>query len=265
VNLFVGIARERRLNPFYVEVTDLQRWNYRDGVVVSQGHIVAGMYVDGELSTFDFLPYQTKAYRDFKPITDLMAVAHYYNNLGAEALLDDDVDRALPLLETAVDLAPGFDKALNNYGVVLLRLGRTAEAMAIYEKALATDPENVALLTNLVRTYQLMGRTARANELLAELETLNQSNPYLFVYLGEQALARGEIDAALAYMAQALRRDSDVAEVHLGLAKVYLAMGELKKARHHVERSLKLDATNSQARAYAAIIERGPSDVSAQP
>lgn len=36
VNLFVGIGHKRRLNPFYVKVTDLQCWNYREGVVVSQ-------------------------------------------------------------------------------------------------------------------------------------------------------------------------------------------------------------------------------------
>lgn len=49
------------------------------------------MFVDGELSTFDFLPCEVKAYRDFKRIADLMAVAHFYNNLGAKVLLDDDV------------------------------------------------------------------------------------------------------------------------------------------------------------------------------
>ena len=35
VNLFVGVARDRGLNPSYVEVTDLQKWNHRDGMVVS--------------------------------------------------------------------------------------------------------------------------------------------------------------------------------------------------------------------------------------
>lgn len=257
VNLFVGVARERRLNPFYVEVNDLQRWNYRDGVVVSQGHIVAGMYIDGDLSTFDFLPYQAKSYRDFKPITDLMAIAHYYNNLGAEALFADDVARAKSLLELAVKLAPDFDKAVNNYGVVLLRLGRAAEALELYDKALELSPGNVALMTNTARAYQLLGRTEEANELLSQLEDVNQTNPYFFVYLGELALGRGELDAAMEYMVKALRRDSEVPEVHLGFAKVYLALGDLKKARHHIERSLKLDATNSEARSYAAIIERG--------
>ena len=66
VNLFVGMSREVQLNPFYVEVTDFQRWNYREGVVVSQGHIVAGMSVDGELSTFDFLPYQAQGLPGFQ-------------------------------------------------------------------------------------------------------------------------------------------------------------------------------------------------------
>ena len=75
VNLFVGIARANRLNPFFVEVQDYHRWNYQDGVVVSRGHIVAGMYVDGELSTFDFLPYTPKSYRNFAPIDDLKAMA----------------------------------------------------------------------------------------------------------------------------------------------------------------------------------------------
>lgn len=260
VNLFVGIARERRLNPFYVEVNDLQKWNYREGVVVSQGHIVAGMYVDGELSTFDFLPYQAKSYRDFKPITDLMAIAHYYNNLGAEALLDGDVERAMPLLELAVKLAPDFDKAVNNRGVALLRVGRPSEALELYQRGLELDPGNVALLSNSARAHQVLGNSDRANEILSQLEGVNESNPYFFVYLGELALGRGDVDTALKYMVRALRRDSEVPEVHLGFAKVYLALGDFQKARHHIERSLKLDATNAEARAYAGIIERGNVD-----
>ena len=57
VHLFVGVARHNRLAPFYVEVVDHQRWRHQNGMVLSQGHIVAGMYVSGELRTFDFLPY----------------------------------------------------------------------------------------------------------------------------------------------------------------------------------------------------------------
>lgn len=254
VNLFVGLAREQRLNPFYVEVRDYRRWNYRDGVVISQGHIVAGLYLDGELSTFDFLPYRPKSYRDFRPIDDLQATAHYYNNLGAEALMAGEVPRAEELLEIASSLAPDFDKALNNLGVVYLRQGRLEEAAELYQRGLEHNPDSAPILTNLARAYQRLGREAEAAELLARIEELNETNPFYFVYRGELALSQGKPDEALRFMTRALRQESEVPEVHLGFVKVYLAMGEVRKARHHLERALKLDATNEEARRFAELL-----------
>ena len=258
VNLFVAVGRERRLNPFFVEVRDYQRWNYQDGVVVSRGHIVAGMYVDGEMATYDFLPYRPKSYRDFRPITDLAATGHYYNNLGAEALMDGDLDAAERWLDIATRLAPDFDKAINNYGIVLLRRNRLDDAMRTYEQGLELHPANVPLLTNLVRAYQLQGRHERAGELLDVLEGLNRASPFFYVYRGDAALAAGDSATALDYMRRALRADSEIPEVHVGLARVYLATGSLNEAKHHIDRALRLDATHEEARKYAALIERGP-------
>ena len=259
VNLFVGMAREVRLNPYYVEVTDFQRWNYRDGVVVSQGHIVAGMSVDGQLTTFDFLPYRAKAYRDFKPIDDLTAIAHYYNNIGAEALLDNDLQRAQEALTLAVDLDPDFNKALNNLGVHYLRSGRSDEAVQLFREALERDPADVALMTNLARALQTQGQAQEATELLAELDEVGQTSPFYFIYRGDMALAEGDPTKALEFLREALRRDSDLPEVHVGLVKTYMALGEIGKARHHLTRALRLDATNQEARRFAVMLQpKGP-------
>lgn len=254
VNLFVGVAREQGLNPFYVEVTDYQKWNHREGMVVSQGHIVAGMYLEGELKTYDFLPYRPKAYKAFNPIDDLTAAAHYYNNLGAEALMAGDLATALQHLEVATGIAPKFEKGLNNMGVALARSGQYDKALEWYRKGLEIDPENPMILTNLTRLYQQTGRAKEADELLARLEASNESNPFFFVYQGEMALSRGENEKAIAYMVRALRQDTELPEVHIGFVKVYVALGDLKKAKHHLERALKLDATNQDALAYAKLI-----------
>jgi len=254
VNLFVGIARQLRLNPFYVEVKDYQRWDFSQGSVVSHGHIVAGLRIDGKLSTFDFLPYKPKSYRDFEPISDVKATAHYYNNLGAEALLAGDLASAQTRIEAAVALAPDFNKALNNLGVLLLRKGERQRALEVFEQGLTHDPQNVALLTNAVRAYQEIGRTEKADELLATLESVNQSNPFFYLYRGEVALSKGDLPLALDYMKKAYRRDSENPEVHVGLVKVYLAMGDKERALHYVERALQLDATNLEARRYAALL-----------
>ena len=254
VNLFVGVARDLGLNPYYVEVTDLQKWNHRDGMVVSQGHIVAGMYLDGALRTFDFLPYRRKAYRDFKPIDDLTAAAHYYNNLGAEALLAGNLGRARELLTTATRIAPRFDKAINNLGVVLARGGEPEKALEVYERGLGISPDDSPLLTNMARAFQQLGRKEDASRLLAKIEGSNTTNPFFFVYQSDVALGRGENARALEYMTRALRLDSELPEVHLGLVKVYLALGEMDKARHHLGRALKLDATNQDALQYARLL-----------
>ncbi len=256
VNLFVGVARHRRLNPFYVEVEDYQRWKYQDGSVVSAGHIVAGMYVDGELSTFDFLPYEPKSYRSFKPIDDLQAAAHYFNNLGAEALLDGDLDRAESYVRLAHRLDPQFSKAISNLGVVLMRRGDAVEASKVLEAGLALYPDNVALLANSARAYQLAGRQSEAVSLFTRIDAVDHANPYFFVYRGELALSHGDPRQALDFMRKALRRDSENPEVHLGLVKVFLATGDLGRARHHLQRALQLDATHEEARRYAAMLEK---------
>lgn len=254
VNLFVGLARGVGLNPFYVEVTDYQTWNHRQGMVISQGHIVAGMYVDGELKTYDFIPYHPKSYRRFKAIDDLTAVAHYYNNLGAEALLAGDLAGARRLLGIAAAVAPAFDKGLNNLGVCLARGGDYEGALATYRKALALDPANSMVLINMARVYQQTDRQREAEELLRQVEKQNTSNPFFFVYEGELALARGDTAKALDYMVRALRLDSDLPEVHLGLVKVYVALGDLQSARHFLARALKLDATDQEALHYARML-----------
>ena len=43
-------------------------------------------------------------------------------------------------------------------------------------------------------------------------------------------------------------------EVHVGFVKVYVALGDLEKARHHLERALKLDATNPEAQELAQML-----------
>lgn len=254
VNLFVGVAREMGLNPSYVEVTDLQKWNHREGMVVSQGHIVAGMYIDGELHTYDFIPYRAKAYKEFKPIDDLTAAAHYYNNLGAEALLGGDLGRAREMITIATRIAPRFDKAINNLGVVQARSGDSAQALETYKRGLAVTPDDPTLLVNMARALQQLGRGAEADQMLAKVEAVSTTNPFFFLYEGEVALGHGDTAKALAYMVSALRLDSELPEVHLGLVKVYLALGDLEKARHYLARALKLDATNQDALRYAKLV-----------
>lgn len=256
-NLFVALARRSRLNAFYVEVHDAQRWSYEAGAVVSQGHIVAGAYLDGELSTFDFLPYQAKAYRAFAPIDDLTATAHYYNNLGAEALLAGDLERAAELVGRAARIDPQFTGALNNLGVVRARSGDVGGARKAYAAALAIEPDHVPVLTNLARLEQEAGDRARAAALMQRLARLRVDNPFFYIYQAQRALAEGDGRRALRHLADALRRAPELPEVHVALVEAFLAVGDLDRARHHLGRALRLDATHPEALRLARLLDPG--------
>lgn len=254
VNLFVALARHLRLSPFYVEVEDYQRWDHRQGMVISQGHIVAGLYMGGDLKTYDFMPYRVKSYRDFHPIDDLTATAHYYNNLGAEALLDGRDQEADHYLGIAGRIDPKFVKGANNLGVLYARRGDFEKAIATYRAALEIEPQNVPLLTNLARAYQQTGRAKEADDLLATVEGVHHNNPFFYVYRADLALSRGDHVRALDFLRQALAIDSESPEVHLGLTRVYVALGDLDKAKHFLERAIRLDPTQPEARKLAALL-----------
>ncbi len=256
VNLFIALGRHAGLNPFYVEVIDQRGWSYHQGMVVSRGHIVAGMRFDGELKTFDFLPYSPKSYRDLQPLEDRRAVAHFYNNLGAEALLAGDLLVARRHLDLVGTIAPDFVVGMNNLGVCLARQGELDDALQTYRRGLELEPSNVAVMSNAARLYQQQGFPREAETLLARVRASRRASPFFYVYQGERALVENELDAALEYFREALRLDSEVPEVHLGLVKLHLALGELKRARHHLGRALKLDPTHPDADPYRELLAK---------
>lgn len=255
VNLFVGLAREVGIEAIYVEVDDYQRWSFEEGAVLSRGHIVAGVVREGRLTTYDFLPYRPKSYRALVPIGDRTAAAHFYNNLGAEALLAGDEVSAERQIRVAWALAPDFDKAINNLGIVLLRRGDVGQAVELLRSAVETHPDSVPLLTNLSRAYQLAGQPRQAAEILDRLEGVRQQSPYFYVYKAKKALAAGDPHEALAQAREAQRIEPDLPEVQLVMAEARLALGDVVQARRHLRRTLELDPSDERARELSQSLE----------
>lgn len=254
VHLFVALARRVGLDAVYVEVLDRARWDHEAGSVVSRGHVVAGIEQDGDLGTYDFLPYRPAEYRRLRPIDDRRALAHHLNNLGAEALLGGAAEAAETPLRQAMAVDPGFVEARNNLGVWELRQGRLEEAAALFRGGLEMAPEDVPLLGNLARLEQRLGRVAEADALLRRIARLRHENPFFQIYLGDAALEHGEPATALAAMREALGLDPGLPEAHLGMARAYFALGEVERTRHHLARARRLDPGHPELARWEALV-----------
>ncbi len=170
--------------------------------------------------------------------------------------------RALPLSERA--LAIGRERAtergavsplLRNHALALCTVGRCAEALPLFEEAIAktrgekSQRRLVAVLEQASLAFAGVGRLDDAAGALREAEALlgedPRSTPALYAaldwYLGRLALARGDPASALAHVQRGLARppaEVDVVTLELVLAEARNERGEFAEARAAAERVL---------------------------
>jgi Flp pilus assembly protein TadD len=75
-----------------------------------------------------------------------------YNDLNEEveiAIVNEDFDKAIKLLQKIIKEKPGDTNALNNLGVILAAYGEIDEAKRAFNLVLKVDPANEIALENL--------------------------------------------------------------------------------------------------------------------
>ena len=85
-------------------------------------------------------------------------------------LVANDRKQALPALRRAVELDSNNVDAVNNLAIVLTNTRDYAGAEQMYRLAIAGDPGNGTLITNLATLYTMMGRHAAFDSVMAQME-----------------------------------------------------------------------------------------------
>jgi Tfp pilus assembly protein PilF len=120
-----------------------------------------------------------------------------WNNLGAvyRALgLGDDAMRAFRM---AVEVAPSYAPAWSNLGLTLDAAGREAEAIVAFREALRRDPSNTGAKVNLANKYHGLGMAGEAKTLLREVLRDDPSLPEAHYGLARVLEDDGDVDGAV--------------------------------------------------------------------
>jgi tetratricopeptide (TPR) repeat protein len=136
---------------------------------------------------------------------------------GMRAIRENRWDAALSDLQRAVEIDPRYFRALNDLGVLYLKLNRLADASAVFERARELAPKVYFPRLNLgiVRTRQ--GRFAEAIDLLEEIH----------------------------------RQDPRLVEARILLADAMIESDSLKEAERHLRGALEDSRLEASARAEA--------------
>lgn len=136
-----------------------------------------------------------------------------------------ETERALAAYAEALRLKPAFSVGRENYGALLLKLGRRAEAIVQFEAALALQPEFADAHANLGNALLAEGRVAEAVRHLGEAVRIAPGFAETHYNYGNALAAAGRVEEAAAQYGTALRVKPGVAEVHFNLGNALDALG----------------------------------------
>ncbi|MDX1701478.1 MAG: tetratricopeptide repeat protein, partial [Melioribacteraceae bacterium] len=105
--------------------------------------------------------------------TDVMILNNFAYSLAERGI---ELERALKMVQKAVDQEPENSSYLDTIGWVYYQLGQYESALKYIEKAIEFDPSNATLLDHLGDVYFRMGNGEKAIELWKESLLLDSSN-----------------------------------------------------------------------------------------
>ncbi|MFM9956208.1 MAG: tetratricopeptide repeat protein [Opitutaceae bacterium] len=173
-------------------------------------------------------------------------VAHL--NLGTALDEAGETEKALPHLQRALELKPGFPETLNSLGNVLNRVGRSPEALPLLEQAVRLQPRFAAAHNTLGATLMAL---KRGEEGIAAFRRALSFNPALTlarVNLGWALANGGRVTEAIEQFEQARRLYPDSADVEFKWGLTLAMHDRVVEALPHLKRAVELQPADADMR-----------------
>jgi Flp pilus assembly protein TadD len=148
----------------------------------------------------------------------------------------------------AHEIAPHNVYATTSLAAAVAQRGMEGEAMALYQQALAIQPELWRANVNLAYLYYGRGNLPEAARFFARACAADPTDGDQFLYLGMSWLRMGRLAEAENAVRTALLVRPHGKSYHLGLGMVLKGEGRLPEASQEIAAELDRDSQNAQAR-----------------
>ena len=229
--LFIALARAAGLEARYQLVDVPRTFNSEGGALIVDTHVNAAV-----LAPFGrkfFVDFNTANYREKYPIhaiSDRYALALFYNNLGAEALVRKEYPLSFAMLREAARTHADIPGTWVNLGVLYSRHGFYEHAEAAERRALAADPSEQSALANLVSIYSALGDAERADAYRQKIRRYRELNPYYHFGVAQAAYEQKRFGDALLSLRSAIRLKRDDNEFYMLQGRTFTEIGRPDRA-----------------------------------
>jgi tetratricopeptide (TPR) repeat protein len=229
--LFVALARAAGLEARYQLVDVPRTFNSEGGALIVDTHVNAAVLAPfGRKFFIDFNTANFRSKYPIRAISDRYALALFYNNLGAEALVRQEYPLSFAMLREAARTHADIPGTWVNLGVLYTRHGLHDHAEVAELRALAADPTEQSALANLVAIYSALGDTELADEYRQRIRRWRDMNPYYHFGVAQALYDQKRFDDALISLQSAIRLKRDEDEFYLLQGRAFTEVGRPDRA-----------------------------------
>ena len=260
--LAYALADEAGMNISFQEVEVPEYWVRNGQYNLLTGHVnllvkesedVNRRIVWGNKTTkIDFDPFVAKKSFPSHIITKQTLSAMFYNNKGADALIDHNYPLAYQYLKQATLTDNYFSSAWGNLGILYKFSGQYDMAEKVYSHAISLNKENLTSLSNLALLLNMQGRISEAQPIEDYIHKVRVKNPYYHTLLGNEAYFSKSYQQALQHYKKAIDLDDEQHEFFLALAKVYYMQGKLVSSQNAIKKAIALTKAKETKELYIA-------------
>lgn len=249
-NLMVALARKAGLKARYQEVRRMSQWSHRADTLLVVKHINVVISGPDFSYVIDVSGLKFDNNEPTRLVSDAYAKTLYYNNLGAEALLRNELPVAWNYLLSATRLQSGVTDPWINLGVVYNRNEQPRAAEMVYRAALRINPREYSAMNNLYELYLTEENLPAAAQLAAKVDQYRRKNPYYLMKLSEVALQEGDFEQSINLIRRAIKKKDNDALLYFAMAKAQFLSGNMLAAENSLLRA-RSSAPENQATYYA--------------
>jgi Tfp pilus assembly protein PilF len=178
----------------------------------------------------DFEP-QIGSRREGLALSEDAILARFYNNLGAEYLVNGKLPQAYAHFKAAITADAGFAPSYVNLAVLYKRQGLAQSAERLLVHAIALNDDDDIAMGSLHQLLLAQGRDTEAAPYAKLIEARRERNPYYWIGLGLDQLQKGNYTQAINALENAQAISSGFQEVHRYLAIAYWRNGNQAEAK----------------------------------
>lgn len=224
----------------------LARWSLGPKICGTLGPVLLGACIIGTRHQLDYWQNSVTLFSHTVAITTNNYFAYSALGTGFESL--GKTNEALQMYEKSVSINPRYAAGQNNLGSLLLTMGRTEEAIQHLQAALKARPGFASAEDNLSVALLAEGKTAEAEIHLRRALELFPDDPQAHYNLGKLLLMNSNFAAAVDEFSLVVRLTPGNAQAHGNAAVALVKLGRSQEALAQFSEAVRLDPADEGAR-----------------